>query len=231
MAFILHGSCHGHHSHSLSHGHSHSHSHSHSPKPVRRHKYSTMIDDAYQSNEDEFIRNNNSAVNTQNMNGSSVLLSRSDSFCFNRSPNHSRNNSFSKKITPIDGRKPSIPRPDSPSAMLQMKLTETMNHRNSFDGIADRTFNQQKHRHGVENDAKNDCEISDEQTSEFSKKNINIQAAVIHVLGDFIQSIGVFVAALVIKIYVSGIPLPAYPYRMINVFFLSIFITNSPVQK
>ncbi|XP_037046643.1 zinc transporter 2 [Bradysia coprophila] len=194
MAFVLHGSCHGHHSHSLS--HAHSHSHSHSPKPIRKHKYSTLSDDAYQSNDDELIRNNNSA---QNINGSNVLLSRSDSFCSYRSPNHSRTNSFSKKITSLDGRKQSIPSA-SPSAMLQIKLTETMNHRNSFDGAADRNFNQHKHRHG-QDDGKTGCETSEEQTSEFSKKNINIQAAVIHVLGDFIQSIGVFVAALVIKIY------------------------------
>lgn len=200
MAFILHGSCNGHHSHSLS--HAHSHSHSHSPKPIRRHKYSnTLSDDAYQSNEDEFIRNNNSAVNSQNVNGSTVLLGRSDSICSYRSPSHSRTNSFSKKITSNDGRKTSIPTA-SPSALLHMKLTETMNHRNSFDGIPDRNFNQQKHRHS-QDDVKNDCEISDENTTEFSKKNINIQAAVIHVLGDFIQSIGVFVAAIVIKIYVS----------------------------
>lgn len=195
MAFVLHGSCHGHHhSHSLP--HAHSHSHSHSPKPTRRHKYSTLSDDAYQSNDDEFIRNNNSA---QNINGSNVLLSRSDSFCSYRSPNHSRTNSFSKKITALDARKSSIPSV-SPSAMLQIKLTETMNHRNSFDGAADRNFSQHKHR---QDDGKSGCESSTEQTSEFSKRNINIQAAVIHVLGDFIQSIGVFVAALVIKIHVS----------------------------
>lgn len=199
MAFILHGSCHGH-SHSLSsHPHSHAHSHSHSPKPVRRHKCSSLNDEAYQSNEDEFVRNNNSAVNSiQNINGSNGLLSRSDSICSYRSPSHSRTNSFSKKITPHDGRKTSIP-----SAILHAKLTETMNHRNSFDGIADRHFNKHRHRHS-QDDVKSDCEISDEHTSEFSKKNINIQAAVIHVLGDFIQSIGVFVAAIVIKIYVSS---------------------------
>lgn len=38
---------------------------------------------------------------------------------------------------------------------------------------------------------------------DFSSKNINIQAAVIHVLGDFIQSIGVFISAIIIKYYVS----------------------------
>lgn len=38
---------------------------------------------------------------------------------------------------------------------------------------------------------------------DFSSKNINIQAAVIHVIGDFIQSIGVFISAIIIKNYVS----------------------------
>jgi len=39
---------------------------------------------------------------------------------------------------------------------------------------------------------------------EYSKKNINVRAAFIHVLGDFIQSMGVFIAALVIYFKVSS---------------------------
>lgn len=35
------------------------------------------------------------------------------------------------------------------------------------------------------------------------EENINVRAAVIHVLGDLIQSTGVFISALVIKFYVS----------------------------
>ena len=35
------------------------------------------------------------------------------------------------------------------------------------------------------------------------QSNINVRAAVIHVLGDLIQSIGVFIAAIVIKFNVS----------------------------
>ena len=35
------------------------------------------------------------------------------------------------------------------------------------------------------------------------KKNINVRAAFIHVIGDLIQSIGVLVAAFIIKYYVS----------------------------
>lgn len=37
---------------------------------------------------------------------------------------------------------------------------------------------------------------------DLSPKNINMQAAVIHVIGDFIQSIGVFLSAVIIKYYV-----------------------------
>lgn len=40
--------------------------------------------------------------------------------------------------------------------------------------------------------------------SECKSENINVQAAFLHVLGDFIQSIGVIVAAVIIKIFVSG---------------------------
>ena len=36
------------------------------------------------------------------------------------------------------------------------------------------------------------------------QKNINVRAAFIHVIGDIIQSIGVLIAALIIKIKVSS---------------------------
>lgn len=39
-------------------------------------------------------------------------------------------------------------------------------------------------------------------TGSHSEENINVRAAVIHVLGDLIQSTGVFISALVIKFYV-----------------------------
>lgn len=46
----------------------------------------------------------------------------------------------------------------------------------------------------------------DEITTTQSKcksENINVQAAFLHVLGDFIQSIGVIIAAVIIRFYVS----------------------------
>jgi Co/Zn/Cd efflux system component len=39
--------------------------------------------------------------------------------------------------------------------------------------------------------------------SQCKSENINVQAASLHILGDFLQSIGVIVAAVVIKLYVS----------------------------
>lgn len=58
--------------------------------------------------------------------------------------------------------------------------------------------------------------------SNFSNKNINIQAAVIHVLGDFIQSIGVLISAIVIKYYVSVFNISIYLWFFF--FFNLIFI-------
>jgi zinc transporter 2 len=40
------------------------------------------------------------------------------------------------------------------------------------------------------------------RTERNKQKNINVRAAVIHVLGDLIQSIGVLVSAFIIKFYV-----------------------------
>lgn len=34
-------------------------------------------------------------------------------------------------------------------------------------------------------------------------QNINVRAAMIHVIGDLVQSIGVFLSSLIIKFYVS----------------------------
>ncbi|KAK1126572.1 hypothetical protein K0M31_004205 [Melipona bicolor] len=57
------------------------------------------------------------------------------------------------------------------------------------------------HNHGHDSHKSNqriENEKIDEEDLSRDKKNINVRAAFIHVLGDFIQSIGVFVAALVI---------------------------------
>lgn len=53
------------------------------------------------------------------------------------------------------------------------------------------------HTHGG-NTASIENGLDDDLKGERTKKNINVRAAFIHVLGDFIQSIGVFIAALII---------------------------------
>lgn len=57
------------------------------------------------------------------------------------------------------------------------------------------------HDHSENNDVEN--VLDDDLKGEHSKKNINVRAAFIHVLGDFIQSVGVFIAALIIYFKVS----------------------------
>lgn len=42
-----------------------------------------------------------------------------------------------------------------------------------------------------------------DKTIQSEVENINVRAARLHVLGDFLQSVGVIVAAVIIKIYVS----------------------------
>lgn len=50
-----------------------------------------------------------------------------------------------------------------------------------------------------------------------SNRNINIRAAVIHVVGDLVQSVGVFISSIVIKFYVST----AYSRLIISLTFRS----------
>lgn len=64
------------------------------------------------------------------------------------------------------------------------------------------SLHQHGHNHGHDSHKSNQHieneKIDEEKDLSRDKKNINVRAAFIHVLGDFIQSIGVFVAALVI---------------------------------
>lgn len=45
-------------------------------------------------------------------------------------------------------------------------------------------------------------QIDNRNVATFESENINVQAAFLHVLGDFIQSIGVIIATVIIKLYV-----------------------------
>lgn len=54
--------------------------------------------------------------------------------------------------------------------------------------------------------------------SECKSENINVQAAFLHVLGDFIQSIGVIIAAVVIKVYVCNRDIYTFLFVFITFF-------------
>lgn len=55
------------------------------------------------------------------------------------------------------------------------------------------TLHQHGHTHGGSSHAHSHSE----------GENINVRAAFIHVIGDFLQSFGVFIAAIIIYFYVS----------------------------
>lgn len=44
-------------------------------------------------------------------------------------------------------------------------------------------------------------------------ENINVRAAIVHVIGDLLQSIGVFISSIIIKFYVSNISLSLLPKK------------------
>jgi solute carrier family 30 (zinc transporter), member 2 len=68
--------------------------------------------------------------------------------------------------------------------------------------------NHSHHGHGHRRSSGDDemkvLQIDDnDKTIQSEAENINVQAALLHVLGDFLQSVGVILAAVIIKIYVS----------------------------
>lgn len=66
--------------------------------------------------------------------------------------------------------------------------------------------------------------LSSEQGNNQSHQNINVRAAVIHVLGDLIQSIGVFISSLVIKFYVSLAPLKCGDYILQTIYCIDSLV-------
>lgn len=75
-------------------------------------------------------------------------------------------------------------------------------HRDSSENTSI-SSDSEDHHHHQHNHLLHNNSSHHNHSHDFSSKNINIQAAVIHVIGDFIQSIGVFVSAVIIKFYVS----------------------------
>jgi zinc transporter 2 len=74
-------------------------------------------------------------------------------------------------------------------------------------------------------DTSNYSQLKDEGEETSGHRNINIRAAIIHVIGDFIQSIGVLVAAIIIKFY----PQLKY-FDPICTFFFSIIVLITTVR-
>lgn len=93
------------------------------------------------------------------------------------------------------------------------------------------SLHQHGHSHGHDSHKSNqniENEEIDEEDLSRDKRNINVRAAFIHVLGDFIQSVGVFVAALVIyfKVYL-------YTHTYVLMYGVSsvFFLTNAKLLR
>jgi solute carrier family 30 (zinc transporter), member 2 len=89
------------------------------------------------------------------------------------------------------------------------------------------------HGHSHENGDHSHVDIesndTDKKKKEKKKKNINLRAAMIHVIGDFIQSVGVLTAALIILIggpkYKIADPICTF------LFSIMVFATTCPILK
>lgn len=233
MAIILHGDglCGASHTHTHSHGCSppkHEH-HSYHNNNKTKSEYKLLINEPM-----TVSRTKNVLMNGGNtLQPPSTRTTRSNSVCSYRSPNHSRANSFSRTV-PMNGemlrrnshvttfngiKKDSIASESINLILNDDKLTLGQDsHGCITDGSSICPLHNYVHRDSSENTpASSDTEELHHRSHangsshhhghshDFASKNINIQAAVIHVLGDFIQSIGVFVSAVVIKYYVSGV--------------------------
>lgn len=232
MAIILHGDglCWMPHTHTHSHGHGcspqkHEHHSFHNNNKTKS-EYKLLINEPM-----TVSRTKNVLMNGNNTLQPPLTRSnRSNSICSYRSPDHSRTNSFSRTI-PLNGG--DMLRRNSHAMALNGdanqresinlilnddKLTLTQGtHGCILDGSSICPLHNYVHRDSSENTpASSDSEEfhhrlhangthhhDHEHGHDLASKNINIQAAVIHVLGDFIQSVGVFVSAIIIKYYVS----------------------------
>lgn len=75
-------------------------------------------------------------------------------------------------------------------------------HGHSHSGAGNGTdTHSPRHSHGSSLTVENEGSVP--QTTPCRKQNLNVRAAFIHVVGDFIQSVGVLIAALIIYFKVS----------------------------
>lgn len=227
MAIILHGDgfcCNS---------RAHAHSHNHNQKSTHNYHNNNRTKTEYKPLINESIDKRSKAVLSAlppsfiSANRAS-LTDRRSSNCSYRSPNHSRTNSFSRSMSnQVDINRRSSHAVNMNEAdnghhdntAIDTAASRLVTTNKEFlcgcvmDGISVCPIHNYIHRDSSENTPiSSDSEDHQHQTHhhlhhnhshDFSSKNINIQAAVIHVLGDFIQSIGVFISAVIIKYYVS----------------------------
>ncbi|GAB0095124.1 zinc transporter 2 [Sergentomyia squamirostris] len=182
MAVVLHGSC----GSTLHHAHTHSHSHSHGSCDSDHAR--NALTEAPRSNGDIAT-----LPNPLNLHSTSFMTT------------HSRHNSFSKASGCNGG---ALLEDD----VMDMQCMDIQ--RGSFDITLGRHLSDSKQfPHDdytvVETNGSNQKYTDEvdlitakvEDTFSQKSKNINVRAAMIHIIGDFIQSIGVLIAAIIIKIF------------------------------
>uniref|UniRef100_A0A1B0CKZ8 Zn2+ transporter n=1 Tax=Lutzomyia longipalpis TaxID=7200 RepID=A0A1B0CKZ8_LUTLO len=179
MAIVLHGSC-----ASVLHAHSHGSHGTHSgcdhtkntPAEVHRHQH------------------NGTLPNPLNLHSSSLITT------------HSRHNSFSKASGCNGVASGGL------DEVIDLQAAEVR--RGSYDAALTRLSSPHNHDYMIleqngslqRHNDDDEVAVRDEESSSGSKKtkNINVRAAMIHIIGDFIQSIGVLIAAIIIKIFPSA---------------------------
>lgn len=220
-----HGHAHGHSHGGHSHGHSHSHSHANSqthlveapttPRstPRSRSRSGSPCKKARHKLEKLKICDEKKCDRMEEL--TIPNLPPSPSVSPHPSGPNSRHNSFATNTANVQ--RPNL---DSILAMAKNKLnTEALRHRMSFDAAlhspdlisssrflynkigpeADSSLADSRRDSNVSNDSsvqEDQCADSSDQQGD---ENLNVRAAIIHVIGDFIQSIGVLLAAIVIK--------------------------------
>lgn len=180
MAFILHGSCNMPHGHSHDGHHGHSHSHSHTPPATTSQQYNRLNDSG-------------DASSAAHANEQPTFIINGHHHHRHSGNGHNGNHNNSSHHLP-SGDISAVTRLDDAAYPAEKCLP------NGGGGGGD------ARRSSGGDDSGIICPASSSSNSgeRTPRTNINLQAAVIHVIGDFIQSVGVFVAAVVIYYYVSA---------------------------
>lgn len=211
-------------SHTHSHGGGGGHGHSHAPakfptqyKRIPSNKHLQRLQDEERFESDVLANSTEAAVlqlqQPTFINNGGGRVQRSDSVCSYRSPIHSRTNSFSKTLATT-----TTDETTTTAGRRSNSFSRILNELPAANGdVVVHSDNHNNHSHyrrmdSADSNLTNSTNEMDDlhfnhhqhdDDDDHVQKNINIQAAVIHVIGDFIQSVGVFIAAVVINYYVS----------------------------